>query len=64
MVESANSTRYRHNSIIHLASYLNQPLTTGCLSPEHPPRSHAKTEMMNIETGEWITLANYPFTVA
>ena len=61
MVELAQSSRYRHVSIIHLASYLGQPLTTGSWSTLYPTGRHAKTEMMSLETGEWITEADYPF---
>ena len=63
MVKSAHSTHHRHHNILHLASYLGQPLTTGSWQDGHFSliTSHAKTEIMNRETHEWNTVADYPF---
>ena len=63
MVKSAFSTHHRHHNILHLASYLGQPLTTGSWQAGNLSSitSHAKTEIMNRETHEWNTVANYPF---
>ena len=54
-VEEAKSTTFGHNSIYHLAKYLGQPFTTGSY------RSHAKTEIMRLESGEWESGPDYPF---
>lgn len=61
VVESANSTIYSHNNIIHMASYLGEPLTTGSWSIIKRASNHAKTELMNLQTGEWNTQPDYPF---
>ena len=45
-----------HNNILHLATYLGQPLTTGSYYPDH-----AKTEIMSLESGEWESGPDYPF---
>ena len=54
-VEEAKSTTFGHDLIYHLAKYLGQPFTTG----SH--RSHAKTEIMRLESGEWESGPDYPF---
>ena len=54
MVQTAQSTTYQHDDILHLASYRGQPLTTGS-------SGHAKTEIMNLATGKWTTGPDYPF---
>ena len=38
-----------------MVNYLGKPFTTGSYW------SHAKTEIMSIENGEWQTGADYPF---
>ena len=53
-VETVQSTTYEHGSIYHLASYRGQPLTTGSWD-------HSKTEIMNLQTGKWISAPDYPF---
>ena len=63
IVESTYSTIYKHDYIVHLASYRNQPLTTGSWNPFNHTDSHTKTEIMNLETGEWTTEADYPYNV-
>ena len=55
-VEEAKSTTFEHDSIYHLAKYLGQPFTTGSYLP-----SHAKTEIMRIESGEWESGPDYLF---
>ena len=55
-VEEAMSTTFAHSNILHLATYLGQPLTTGSSNPDH-----AKTEIMNLESGEWESGPDYPF---
>ena len=55
-VEEAKSTTFEHNNILHLATYVGQPLTTGSWTPDH-----AKTETMNLESGEWESGPDYPF---
>ena len=54
-VEIAKSTTFKHDLIFHLAKYLGKPLTTGSYG------SHAKTEIMNLENGEWESGPDYPF---
>ena len=54
-VEVAKSTTYKHREIFHLAKYLGKPLTTGSYD------DHAKTEIMNLENGEWESGPDYPF---
>merc|ERR1712131_444098 len=54
-VSASGSTAFDHNLIFHLASYLGQPLTVG----SH--YSHAKTEIMNVESGQWKSAPDYPF---
>ena len=54
-VEVAKSTTFQHDAIYHLAKYLGKPLTTGSWG------SHAKTEIMNLENGEWESGPDYPF---
>ena len=54
-IEIAKSTTFEHERINHLAKYLGKPLTTGCFM------SHAKTEIMNLENGEWESGPDYPF---
>ena len=51
----AKSTTFKHDYIYHLAKYLGKPLTTGS------SRAHAKTEIMNLENGEWEWGPDYPF---
>ena len=63
IVESTYSTIYKHEYIVHLASYRNQPFTTGSWSPLNQTESHTKTEIMNLETGKWTTKADYPDVV-
>ena len=46
-VEEAKSTTFVHSNILHLATYLGQPLTTGSYLPDH-----AKTEIMNLKSGK------------
>lgn len=53
-VSTLQSTTFEHNSINHLASYIGQPLTVGSWG-------HAKTEIMNVESGQWKTGQDYPF---
>ena len=62
-MESTYSTIYKHENIVHLASYRNQPFTTGHWNPLKQTESHSKTEIMNIETGKWTTKADYPYYV-
>ena len=38
-----------------MAKYLGKPLTTGSIN------SHAKTEIMSLENGEWQSGPDYPF---
>ena len=54
-VEVAKSSTFEHGEIFHLAKYLRKPLTTGSYN------SHAKTEIMNLENGEWESGPDYPF---
>ena len=54
-VEVANSSTFEHVRIYHLAKYLGKPLTTGSWN------SHAKTEILNLENGEWESGPDYPF---
>ena len=54
-VETVQSTTYGHNMIFHLASYRGQPFTTGSWT------GHSKTEIMNLQTGKWISAPDYPF---
>ena len=53
-VSTSQSTAFEHDAIYHLASYLGQPLTVGSVS-------HAKTEIMNVESGQWKSAPDYPF---
>ena len=55
-VEEAQFTAFEHDYILHLATYLGRPFTTGSYSP-----NHAKTEIMSLETGEWESGPDYPF---
>ena len=55
-VEEAKSTTFGHDWLCHLAKYLGQPFTTGSWYP-----SHAKTEIMGLERGEWESGPDYPF---
>ena len=54
-VEVAKSTTFEHQNTFHMAKYLEKPLTTGSDS------SHAKTEIMSLENGEWQSGPDYPF---
>ena len=54
-VEVAKSTTFEHKYTKHLANYLGKPLTTGGWDPYH-----AKTEIMNLENGEWHSGPDYP----
>ena len=54
-VEIVKSSTFEHDDIFHLAKYLGNPLTTGSYG------GHAKTEIMNLETGEWESGPDYPF---
>ena len=54
-VETVQSTTYEHRGINHLASYRGQPLTTGSYD------GNSKTEIMNLQTGKWISAPDYPF---
>ena len=54
-VEIAKSTAFEHKLTLHLANYLGKPFTTGSYN------SHAKTEIMNLENGEWQLGTDYPF---
>ena len=54
-VSASGSTAFEHDGIYHLASYLGQPLTVGSYY------SHAKTEIMNVESGQWKSAPDYPF---
>ena len=56
-VEVAKSTTFKHDEIHHLAKYLGKPLTTGCSGYSS---GHAKTEIMNLENGEWESGPDYP----
>ena len=56
-VALSGSTTFGHNDIYHLANYLGQPFTTG--NGLYP--SHAKTEIMRLESGEWESGPDYPF---
>ena len=53
-VSTLQSTAFVHNYIYHLASYIGQPLTVGSFID-------AKTEIMNVESGQWKTGQDYPF---
>ena len=53
-VLASQSTAFEHNDIYHLASYLGQPLTVGSYD-------HAKSEIMNVESGQWKSAPDYPF---
>lgn len=55
LVEPAESTIYEHYEINHLASYRGNPMTTG------GSYSSGVTEIMNLETGQWIEGPEYPF---
>ena len=59
-VEVAKSTTFDHVNIYQLAKYLGKPLTTGSYS-FLANESHAKTEIMNLENGEWESGPDYPF---
>ena len=63
IVESTYPTIHKHAHIVHLASYHNQPFTTGHWNPLNNTDSHTKTEIMNLETGKWTTKADYPDVV-
>ena len=54
-VLASQSNAFEHNEIFHLASYLGQPLTVGSW------RSHSKSEIMNVESGQWKSAPDYPF---
>ena len=54
-VEVAKSTTFEHEFTLHMAKYLGKPFTTGS------NRSHAKTEIMSLENGEWQSGPDYPF---
>ena len=54
-VTEAKSTSFDHQLTYHLARYLGKPLTTGSSD------RHAKTEIMNIDSGEWKSGPDYPF---
>ena len=56
-VEIAKSSTFEHDEIFHLAKYLGKPLTTGSSGSF----GHAKTEIMNLENGEWESGPDYPF---
>ena len=59
-VEIAKSTTFEHAYIFHLAKYLGKPLTTGSYGYD----GHAKSEIMNLENGEWesgLSIPDYPF---
>ena len=56
-VKEAKSTSSIHNNILHLATYRGQPFTTGSWIPDH-----AKTEIMNLESGDWESGPDYPFS--
>ena len=58
-LEEAKSTTFEHGWIYHLAKYLGQPFTTGSSGYFDP--SHAKTEIMRLESGEWESGPDYPF---
>ena len=72
-VEEAKSTTFIHVRILHLAKYLGQPFTTGSsattILDSAIPRlnlirwipSHAETEIMHLESGEWESGPDYPF---
>ena len=55
-VEIAKSTNFEHKITLQMANYLGKPFTTGGWSP-----SHAKTEIMSLENGEWQSGPDYPF---
>ena len=57
-IEIAKSTTFKHERIYHLAKYLGKPLTTGS---DGYLSGHAKTEIMNLENGEWESGPDYPF---
>ena len=57
-IQSVGSTTYYHANVYHLASYRGQPMTTG---DHYSSSSYVKTEIMNIETGQWTTGPDYPF---
>ena len=54
-VEVAKSTSFEHKYTYHMANYLGKPFTTGSY------QSHAKTEIMSLENGEWQSGPDYPF---
>ena len=60
-VSASGSTAFDHNSINHLASYLGQPLTVGSYNGKGINPFHAKTEIMNVESGQWKSAPDYPF---
>ena len=53
LVEEAKSTTVEYHYIYHLAKYRGQPFTTG--------GDHNKTEIMRLESGEWVSGPDYPF---
>ena len=58
LVQTVQSTSGYHSEIYHLASYRGQPLTTGSFSHSS---SYKRTEIMNLESGEWTIGPYYPF---
>ena len=54
-VSASQSTAFEHGLIYHLASYLGQPLTVGSHGV------HAKSEIMNVKSGQWKSAPDYPF---
>ena len=58
-VEVAKSTTFEHRLIYHMANYFGKPFTTG--SDDESDHPHAKTEIMNLENGEWQSGPDYPF---
>ena len=59
-VSASGSTAFEHHNIYHLASYLGQPLTVGSGDP-YTNTDNAKTEIMNVESGQWKSGPDYPF---
>ena len=56
-VDTAEETSFDHSRVYHLGSYVGQPLTTG----SHTSNGYTKTEIMNLESGQWVTGPDYPF---
>ena len=49
------SSEYEHQHVLSLASYRESPFITGSENP-----NHSKTELLNINTMQWETKAEFP----